>query len=87
MQSAQIVLALFISVAMIISVTLIGDNVEDFRQKLIDDDIPDYTMDYVPTKKMVESSLYPAACVSTFVMFLLIIIYVPRYVRNWLWEV
>ena len=83
-QVGQVFFAVFISVALFALVEVTADEADKatreitFKMKYTDTYYPDWVLDIVPEGKEVRWALLPAASISTFVCFMLCIIYLPR---------
>ena len=80
-QFAQIVVGVVFGAFLLLSVESLADAAESEREKL-GPEVPQWVRDLIPTRKMINWSLYPATFVALAVMLLLILIYIPRCVEG-----
>lgn len=76
-QFGQIVIAVLILFLLFVAVDRAAERADKARKSL-DEDLPDWIVAFVPTGSQVQTALFPAACISVVVAFLLTIIYIPR---------
>jgi hypothetical protein len=78
-QAAQAVFGLFLAYGAFVTVGYVAERAQEAHDSLpVDDIIPDWVYDIVPTAKQVKQALYPACAVATLVMLTIFLIYMPR---------
>jgi hypothetical protein len=78
-QAGQALFGLFIGYGAFATVGYVATIAQDAQDSLPEDDlIPQWVYDIVPTGKQVKQALYPACAVSTIVMLMITLTYIPR---------
>lgn len=82
-QAAQLVISVFLGFFFFYGTALIADQAEESRKTLDDvENLPQWVLDFVPTRQQVYYALYPASSIAMLVVVGLITVYIPSTVNT-----